>query len=378
MSERLEKVKGIPKKNNNSSLFGGSRRFKSLEDLKFNWVKRKDKSQPLSQDDESPLDEEVLREMSSDERTERRAKSGHEKKSSRNRDRKKNQGDKPKLVWVKKADIDIQAKEQEAPDTTCPICTDADSDMKLDCGHQYHSECVQMQLNAKWSGARITFNFLDCAMCRQRMVHASLKQQIDQFISMKTKIEEMAILKAKEENLVNGLEGQALIEHCWKTLAFYMCVTCAEPYCGGLVSCAADLEIDLKQLRCQKCTFEEMEQRQKEAQKENKDEEQKIPDLRCHTHGYRYAMFKCDSCCNIATWDCIYNHYCERCHSLAGTAKDYPCPGIAKCPLGIPHPLNLPGVHCAKPDPIPFVIGCMKCIGMEEQNDLHGGAPHLF
>ncbi len=49
----------------------------------------------------------------------------------------------------------------------------------------------------------------------------------------------------------------------------------------------------------------------------------------------------------------------ERCHNNAHRPKDYPCPGADKCPLGIDHPPNKPGVHGQVDNG--FVIGCVQC-----------------
>lgn len=88
-------------------------------------------------------------------------------------------------------------------------------------------------------------------------------------------------------------------------------------------------------------------------------------DHRCMLHGHRFAMFKCDSCCSVATWSCHSHHYCERCHNQAGQPKHYPCPGPGKCPLGICHPPNLPAVHMQTSSHA-FVLGCSICFGLPE------------
>jgi len=137
-----------------------------------------------------------------------------------------------------------------------------------------------------------------------------------------------------------------------KTIAVYVCSKCQRSYCGGRVECARDFnEVDKSNLLCQKCMWSSI-----------------VGDHKCERHGVRHAMFKCDSCCNIATYDCIYNHYCDRCHALASKKKCFPCPGSEKCSLGIPHPPNLPAKHGGERNRIePFVIGCMACAtGIED------------
>lgn len=93
-----------------------------------------------------------------------------------------------------------------------------------------------------------------------------------------------------------------------------------------------------------------------------------VDDLRCMVHGHKFAMFKCDSCCAVAIWNCYSNHYCERCHTQAGQAKHYPCPGPGKCPLGIPHPPNQEAAHGEDAN-ASFCIGCTACSGCTELPD---------
>jgi len=141
-------------------------------------------------------------------------------------------------------------------------------------------------------------------------------------------------------------------------VAIYMCNSCQKPYCGGRVECAREVEIHKSLLTCHACTWNKV-----------------AGDHKCLKHGVEHAMFKCDSCCNIATYDCIYNHFCDRCHSMPSQPKHFPCPGPEKCPLGMPHPNNLPAVHGGPESFIqPFVIGCMACFGATDvKNDLHQG-----
>ena len=80
---------------------------------------------------------------------------------------------------------------------------------------------------------------------------------------------------------------------------------------------------------------------------------------KCKVHGYKAAIYKCDSCCSVATFDCRSNHYCSSCHNRPHEAKNNPCPGPELCPLGIPHPPNKSGIH-GQVD-FGFVIGCSRC-----------------
>eukprot|EP00475_Leptophrys_vorax_P035900 TRINITY_DN5977_c1_g1_i1.p1 TRINITY_DN5977_c1_g1~~TRINITY_DN5977_c1_g1_i1.p1 ORF type:complete len:375 (+),score=92.52 TRINITY_DN5977_c1_g1_i1:145-1269(+) len=267
-------------------------------------------------------------------------------------------------------------------DEACPLCLEKAVDMKLECGHIFHKGCLQSQLDSQWSGVRIGFNYLQCAMCRSPiqlppvMYSNDILGKVNEGENLRKKIEQLAADKIREDDLYPELKNDAAqqLAHAMEKLAFYKCVECQEPYCGGLVDCGRDLEINEKELRCQKCVFA----LKPAGASKFLDEEAKIPDLRCLQHGYKHAMFKCDSCCAIATWDCIYNHYCDRCHGQASVLKNYPCPGADNCKLGIPHPPNGSAVHCQGEPPVPFVIGCMKCIGWEQENQVYSGAKHMF
>ena len=113
-------------------------------------------------------------------------------------------------------------------------------------------------------------------------------------------------------------------------------------------------------------------------------------DRKCRKHGYKYAVYKCDSCCAVATFDCRSNHFCGRCHTNPYNDKDYPCPGGPdKCPLGICHPPNGVGYHGKGPDgkgdcDPGYVIGCVRCFAGDDSDDssakssadqVDGGAP---
>jgi len=239
------------------------------------------------------------------------------------------------------------------------LCLCGDSLVAIECGHAFHISCLIDQVNAKWYGARIAFSFLNCALCRSQLVHHELADTMKPYLILKDTIQKM--IKQKAEEQPEDL-GEFSIEELLDKLAFYECVECKEPYCGGLVSCAENMEIDISNLKCQKCVF-------MEAPQSNNQDEQKILDRRCFTHGFQHAVFKCDKCCSFATYDCIYNHYCDRCHGLAYSEEFFPCEGLPKCPLGIVHPPNVVSLHAGHQNSvIPYVLGCMKCMGMDNPN----------
>merc|ERR1719203_1949631 len=122
-----------------------------------------------------------------------------------------------------------------------------------------------------------------------------------------------------------------------------MCDECCEPFCAGRVECFQDMESRPGSLRCFACRWSA----------------HMFSGNRCLKHDHKFAIFKCDFCCDVAVWSCHSGHYCERCHN--GETVDHPCPGPGLCPLGIPHPPNLT-VHTGDPAQ-GFVIGCAACLG---------------
>jgi len=147
------------------------------------------------------------------------------------------------------------------------------------------------------------------------------------------------------ENLYNTNLSKAE-EKCLEELAILHCIECKTYFSGGKIKCAEMLELDMDNVRCEQCSWQDA-----------------VEDHRCLKHGYQYAIYKCDSCCDVATFQCSTNHYCHRCHNQAYQKKNYPCPGPEKCKLGMPHPKNVEAYHGQTNDG--FVVGCIKCIHIE-------------
>jgi hypothetical protein len=182
-----------------------------------------------------------------------------------------------------------------------------------------------------WTGSQFYNTYCDVPgfNCRQWRSH------LRKVIALRE--ETQKLLKEKDNEVEPEEQGG------W---ALFICKTCKKPHIPGKLSCAEELNLDLskKDFECDECKW---------ARSNTKDH-------RCFIHGKKYAMFKCDSCCSLATWDCFSNHYCDRCHRNASGYKNYPCPGKDKCPLGIAHPPNSHGVH--QDADVGFVVGCAKCL----------------
>jgi len=262
----------------------------------------------------------------------------------------------------------------------CPICfceTDSEPSFELPCCEKkMHAECFFRQLMS-FSGKLYRETHMCCPLCRKNYFEGRDRWfWVDQYPLMNhlenvpdfdwdkwercvlrnhhLYHEVKRLVKEKDDSVPEEERGG------W---AVMMCDCCKQPVIAGKMNCAEELNIDLEaKYVCDACEW---------ANKEAKDH-------RCFKHGKKYAMFKCDSCCHVATWDCFSNHYCERCHDMACETKHFPCPGKDKCPLGVAHPKNSHGRHGESN--LGFVVGCFKCVDPNyEINDSYSaGAPDPF
>lgn len=247
------------------------------------------------------------------------------------------------------------------------ICNDEEDDgpegaliQLTDCKHYAHISFLHQQLRSRWTGSNISFGYLNCGECRAPLRHDTLALQLIPHQLLKQQVECLCRQQAQEIKLFDRaeLENNAVVTTalCMEALSFYLCSKCTEPFCAGRVECAQNDELDLRNLMCASCVFDCQDAKQIATGWRGK----------CQTHGYRFAVYKCDSCCSVATFDCRSNHYCERCHNKATDEKTFKCLGPGKCPLGIEHPPNGAGVHGTVD--VGFVIGCSKCfLGAEKE-----------
>ena len=246
----------------------------------------------------------------------------------------------------------------QSSDDYCNICwvdpLSSESCIKLECNHIFHYNCILNKLNKKWPSARITFNFLNCPLCKKEMCHESLNNIKKEHIKLKNDIIKMGIERLKFEELLNdprltNKESRYynnVNQFALDRLAFYLCNKCNSPYFGGMKSCDQvnsenEEKYDASTLICGSCSS-------------GNDKNT------CATHGKDYISYKCRYCCKQAVWFCFGNtHYCEPCHQKAFEVKNMPidklpkCPGKDKCPLKIDHPPN--GTD-------DFSLGCVICL----------------
>jgi hypothetical protein len=219
----------------------------------------------------------------------------------------------------------------------------------------------------------MTFGYLNCSLCRSPLEHGALEEKLAPHRDLRDRAFDVALKKFQDdgfreqfEELDRPITEEEIIAEAVAVMVVFQCCDCKEPFCAGRMDCAEAAMLDethAKPMQCPTCEWTSSARRN---------------DHRCMIHGHKYAMFKCDSCCAVATWNCYSNHYCERCHNEAHMAKHYPCPGPEKCPLGMPHPPNVEAKH-VKDEMASFCIGCTACLGCNEiQEDLRFNDQNVF
>lgn len=257
--------------------------------------------------------------------------------------------------------------------------------MTGECRHVFHLQCVREKIESRWNGARISFEFRACPVCKLEMYHPALAPLLADVL----RLEHGVSLKALERLRYEGKHldeclvqpqgdwyGEPL-QYALHEFLFYMCHECKRPYFAGGYQCQeANDQFDPKELVCPAC------------------QPQSVND--CPVHGNEWLAYKCRFCCNIAQWMCWSNtHFCDKCHKSGVWQKlvtfrtgvnkkpiwEYPqCPSLVPqiqqirsdrsltddqktekfqgllsdhetCPLGVRHP----------PSGFEFGMGCTMC-----------------
>jgi hypothetical protein len=216
--------------------------------------------------------------------------------------------------------------------------------IRLECGHDFHYECVRQKIVKRWSGAVVSFAFLECPRCRRRIAHPALQKELGPVLALYQDIEAKALTRLKYMNLDNAKEikepgqpffnnptGFALHKFC-----YYICYKCQKPYFGGERACNAEQRVgdfDPTELVCGGCS-----------NSGNSDF--------CPKHGKEYIEYKCRFCCNVACWFCWgTTHFCDQCHQKATKISRKPKHELPKCNCNVKHP----------PNGEEFCLGCTLC-----------------
>jgi len=232
---------------------------------------------------------------------------------------------------------------QQKSEDWCNICWSEELSaapcIQLECGHIFHSGCVQQKINKKWSGARITFGFLDCPLCMKQMKHTSIEKEIKPMLQLHQTIMERAenrlkmthddknpILQDPNSNFYQNPQKYAMYKY-----SYFPCSLCQKPYFGGERACEAEREFKPEELVCPGCTN---------------------PNGDCPRHGSEFIEYKCKFCCSMAVWFCWGNtHFCEPCHQDAVMVSQKPKDSLPPCSCKRKHP----------PNGEEYCMGCTVC-----------------
>jgi len=282
-------------------------------------------------------------------------------------------------VWKKKFKMTAYSyylQHKDNPDDYCKICyTDplwvTPTIQLTSCKHIFHLDCVKTILKMRWNGAKISFQFRGCPLCKIPMKHPKIKKLNKNLNILYDKLSAKMLRRLKYEKLdqdseimnENGAYYQDEIGFAMNKFAYYLCYKCDNPYYVGLKQCLAagdnpDDDMSAEYFICLSCR--------------DNDNIASNPS-HCKIHGSEYIEYKCKFCCSISTFSCGSTHFCELCHRKAGQrwgeerngTLNTKCPllpnkdnnydleeiEIDECPLGIKHPQH--GTE--------YCLGCGLC-----------------
>lgn len=235
--------------------------------------------------------------------------------------------------------------------------------IRLTCGHIFHYVCTRKKIVQRWAGPAVSFSFLNCPLCSERISHVSLETIMKPLLKFEKDIVSAALQRLQFEGMASDpvLSDPSSIyynnpeKYAVSVFAFYQCYKCKKPYFGGRHECAGNEHFQPSELICGNCI---------ESDNNNSS---------CSIHGKDYIQYKCKFwyfqlflffsifSCNIGTFFCWgTTHFCLSCHrkqvrheyvTIIPRSQLPVCPGPSRCPLKIVHP----------PNGEEFAIGCALC-----------------
>ncbi|XP_076728752.2 E3 ubiquitin-protein ligase MYCBP2 isoform X5 [Callospermophilus lateralis] len=248
-------------------------------------------------------------------------------------------------------------------DDMCMICfTEALSAapaIQLDCSHVFHLQCCRQVLENRWLGPRITFGFISCPICKNKINHIVLKDLLDPIKELYEDVRRKALMRLEYEGLhkseaittpgvrfYNDPAGYAMNRY-----AYYVCYKCRKAYFGGEARCDAEAgqgdDYDPRELICGACSDVSRAQM-------------------CPKHGTDFLEYKCRYCCSVAVFFCFgTTHFCNACHDDFQRMTSIPKEELPHCPAG-PKGKQLEGTECPlhvvhPPTGEEFALGCGVC-----------------
>lgn len=73
--------------------------------------------------------------------------------------------------------------------------------IQLECNHVFHYHCVKTVLEKRWSGARISFTFSQCPICKVSIEHRSLEDSLKPIKNLFEDVKKKALMRLEYEGL---------------------------------------------------------------------------------------------------------------------------------------------------------------------------------
>jgi len=184
-----------------------------------------------------------------------------------------------------------------------------------------------------WTGARISFRFTECALCKQQIQHPTLEDVLRPIRELYEHIKTRALKRLEYMSI--DTKGEDKVEYAMHQFAYFMCYQCKQPYFGGANACEDERELyEPEELVCGWCSTKGMGR------------------LPCTKHSPEFLEYKCRYCCSPSMFFCWgTSHFCESCHSKAGELVLLPRDQLPECTCDVVHP----------PHGEEFCFGCLAC-----------------
>lgn len=98
----------------------------------------------------------------------------------------------------------------------------------MSCGHVFHYHCSRLILKKRWNGARISFAFSQCPICKNDINHESLKDLLEPINALKEDVKRKALMRLKYEGVDKDMmdDHKNLAIHAMERYAYYVCCKC--------------------------------------------------------------------------------------------------------------------------------------------------------
>ena len=110
-----------------------------------------------------------------------------------------------------KPDADVQAEVVQQAISMCSICLEESASLiSLDCKHGFHRTCLEAQVEARSPTRRLTFGYLNCALCRVPMRRDAVNG-LDAHFDLQERVHAVCSARASVDGAIEGFEWHARI-----------------------------------------------------------------------------------------------------------------------------------------------------------------------